>query len=125
MYTATSNIKPVEVTLGSAGDSPVLLERFQQIPEGEAIDTSPAAIIDPQSSAINAIRKNNRPCRYDCKDTNARKEALRATRTVAGRSTSAERDTLQRARSRRKCSASRLLANPSPQETQTAKLPEP
>ena len=39
MDTATSDIRALEFTPGSAGDSPVLPELLDQIPEGEEIGT--------------------------------------------------------------------------------------
>jgi len=39
MDTATSDIRAVEATPGSDGDSPVLPELLDQIPEGEDIGT--------------------------------------------------------------------------------------
>lgn len=69
--TATSDIRAVEFTPSSDGDSPVLPE-LEQIPEGQEIDTVTAdgaydtrrchtAIIDRQATAIVPIRKNGRP----------------------------------------------------------------
>ena len=72
MDTATSDIRAVEFTPSSDGDSPVLPELLDQIPEGEDIGTVTAdgaydtrrcytAIIDRQATAIIPIRKNGRP----------------------------------------------------------------
>jgi hypothetical protein len=91
MDTATSDIRAVEFTPSSDGDSPVLPELLDQIPEGEEIGTVTAdgaydtrrchtAIIDRQATAIIPIRKNGRPWKEDCPAAIARNETLRATR---------------------------------------------
>jgi hypothetical protein len=91
MDTATSDIRAVEFTPSSDGDSPVLPELLDQIPEGEEIGTVTAdgaydtrrchtAIIDRQATAIIPIRKNGRPWKEDCPAACARNETLRATR---------------------------------------------
>lgn len=69
MDTATSDIRAVEFTPSSAGDSPILPELLDQIPEVEEIGTVTAdgaydtrrchtAIIDRQATSIIPIRKN-------------------------------------------------------------------
>ena len=91
MDTATSDIRAVEFTPSSDGDSPVLPELLDQIPEGEDISTVTAdgaydtrrwhtAIIDRQATPIIRIRKNGRPWKEDCPAAIARNETLRATR---------------------------------------------
>ncbi|KMK66255.1 transposase family protein [Puniceibacterium sp. IMCC21224] len=84
MDTATSDIRAVEFTPGSAGDSPVLPELLGQIPETTvtAYDTRRChtAIIDRQATAIIRIRKNGRPWKEDCPAARARNDTLRATR---------------------------------------------
>ncbi len=91
MDTATSDIRAVEFTASSDGDSPVLPELLDQIPEGEEIGTVTAdgaydtrrchtAIVDHQATAIIPIRKNGRPWKEDCPAAIARNETLRATR---------------------------------------------
>jgi hypothetical protein len=91
MDTATSDIRAVEFTSSRDGDSPVLPELLNQIPEDEDIGTVPAdgaydtrrchtAIIDRQATAIIPIRKNGRPWKADCSAAIARNETLRATR---------------------------------------------
>jgi len=103
MDTATSDIRAVEFTPSSDGDSPVLPELLDQIPDGEEIGTVTAdgaydtrrchtAIhcpavhvsctrgIDRQATAIIPIRKNGRPWKEDCPAAVARNETLRATR---------------------------------------------
>ena len=91
MDTATSDIRAVEFTPSSDGDSPVLPELLDQIPEGEEIGTVTAdgaydtrrchtAIIDRHATAIIPIRKNGRPWKEDCPAAIARNETLRATR---------------------------------------------
>ena len=91
MDTATLDIRVVEFTSSSDGDSLVLLELLNQIPEGEDIGTVTAdgaydtrrchtAIIDRQATTIILIRKNGRPWKADCPAAIARNETLRATR---------------------------------------------
>ena len=91
MDTATSDIRAVEFTSSSDGDSPVLPDPLNQIPEGEDIGTVTAdgaydtrrchaAIIDRHATAITPIRKNGRPWKEDCPAACARNETLRATR---------------------------------------------
>jgi hypothetical protein len=91
MDTATSDIRAVEFTPSSDGDSPVLPELLDQIPEGEEIGTVTAdgaydtrrchtAIIGRQATAIIPIRRNGRPWREDCPAAVARNDTLRATR---------------------------------------------
>ncbi|TCM86552.1 DDE family transposase [Rhodovulum steppense] len=91
MDTATSDIRAVEFTPSSDGDSPVLPDLLDQIPEGEDIGTVTAdgacdtrrghtAIIKRQAVAIIPIRKNGRPWQEGCPGAIARNETLRATR---------------------------------------------
>ncbi len=72
MDTTTSDIRAVEFTSSSDGDSPVLPQLLDQIPEGEEIGTVTAdgaydtrrchtAIVDRQAKAIIPIRKNGLP----------------------------------------------------------------
>ena len=91
MDTATSDIRAVEITSSSEGDSPVLPELIDQIPQDEQIGTVTgdgaydtrrchAAIIERQAIAILPIRKNGRPWKEDGPVARARNETLRATR---------------------------------------------
>ena len=105
MDTATSDIRAVEFTPSSDGDSPFvgkpvprtvflsssLPELLDQIPDDEGIGTVTAdgaydtrrchrAIIDRQATPIIPIRKNGRPWQEDCPAAIARNETLRATR---------------------------------------------
>jgi hypothetical protein len=91
MDTATSDIRAVEFTPSSDGDSPVLPELLDQIPESEEIGTVTAdgaydtrrchtAILERQATPIIPIRKNGRPWKEDCPAAIARNETLRATR---------------------------------------------
>jgi hypothetical protein len=91
MDTATSDIRAVEFTASSNGDSPVLPELLDQIPEDEDIATVTAdgaydtrrchtAILDRHPTPIIPIRKNGRAWKEDCPATIARNETLRATR---------------------------------------------
>ncbi|PZX38028.1 DDE family transposase [Roseinatronobacter thiooxidans] len=90
MDTATSDIRAVEFTPGSDGDSPILPELLEQIPESEEIGTVTAdgaydtlrchtAILDRQATPIIPIRKNGRPWKANCTAAIARNETLRAT----------------------------------------------
>ena len=91
MDTATSDIRAVEFTPSSDGDSPILPELLGQIPEDEQIGSVTAdgaydtrrchsAIIDRQAMPIIPIRKNRRPWKEDCPAVKARNETLRATK---------------------------------------------
>jgi hypothetical protein len=148
MDTATSDIRAVEFTPSSDGDSPVLPELLDQIPEGEEIGTVTAdgaydtrrchtAIIDRQTIAIIPIRKNGRPWKEDCPAATARNETLRATRhygrafwkrwtgyhvrsRIEAKMPSQVRSNLWRST----CSTSRPSVNASPQETRTARPPK-
>jgi hypothetical protein len=91
MDTATSDIRAVEFTPGSDGDSPGLPELLDQIPDDEEIGTVTAdgaydtrrchtAIIDRQAIPIIPIRRNGRPWKEDGPVAAARNGTLRATR---------------------------------------------
>ncbi|MEP5771674.1 IS5 family transposase [Nisaea sp.] len=91
MDTATSDIRAVEFTPSSDGDSPILPELLGQIPEDEQIGTVTAdgaydtrrchtAIIDRRATPIIPIRKNGRPWKEDCPAAKTRNETLRATK---------------------------------------------
>ena len=91
MDTATSDIRAVEFTSSREGDSPVLPELLNQLPDDEDIDTVTAdgaydtrrchsAIIARGSTAIIPIRKNGRAWKEDCPAARTRNETLRATR---------------------------------------------
>lgn len=91
MDTATSDIRAVEFTPSSDGDSPILPELLDQIPDGEEIGTVTAdgaydtrrchtAIIDRQATAIIPIRKNGRAWKKDCPAAVARNNTLGVTR---------------------------------------------
>jgi hypothetical protein len=91
MDTARSDIRAVEFTSSSDGDSPVLPDFLAQIPDDEGIGTVTAdeahdtrrchrAIIDRQATAIIPIRKKGRPWKEDCPAAIARNETLHATR---------------------------------------------
>ena len=91
MDTATSDIRAVEFTPGSDGDSPILPELLDQIPDEQEIGTVTAdgaydtrrchtAINTRQATAIIPIHKNGRPWKEDCPPAIARHETLRATR---------------------------------------------
>ena len=90
MDTATFYIRAVEFTSSSDGDSPVLPDLLDQIPEGEDIGTVTAdgaydtrrchiAIINRQAKAIISIRTNGRTRKEDCPAAIARNETLRVT----------------------------------------------
>jgi hypothetical protein len=127
MDTATSDIRAVEFTPSREGDSPVLPDLLEQIPDDEDIGTVTAdgaydtrrchgAIIARGGTAIIPIRKNGRPWKEDCPAARARNETLRATRHYG--------DTTPAAAPRPRCAASSPLASASPRETQTAKPPK-
>ncbi len=89
MDTANSDIRAVDFTPSCDGDSPVLPELLNQIPEGEDIGTVTAdgaydtrrchiAIIDRQATPIIPVRKDGRPWKEDCPAASARNETLRA-----------------------------------------------
>ncbi|MBB3711737.1 hypothetical protein FHS00_001308 [Limimaricola variabilis] len=91
MDTATSDIRAVEFTPSRDGDSPVLPDLLDQIPEDEPISIVTAdgaydtrrchtAIIERQATAIIPIRKNGRPWKEDGPAAAARNDILRATR---------------------------------------------
>ena len=91
MDTATSDIRAVEFTPSWEGDSPVLPDLLDQIPDDEGIGTVTAdgaydtrrchsTIIARGGTAIIPIRKNGRPWKEDCPAARARNETLRATR---------------------------------------------
>ena len=84
-------IRAVEFTASREGDSPVLPDLLDQIPDDEDIGTVTAdgaydtrrchsAIIARGGAAIIPIRKNGRPWKEDCAAAQARNETLRATR---------------------------------------------
>ncbi|WP_397540973.1 IS5 family transposase, partial [Salipiger aestuarii] len=89
MDTATSDIRAVEFTPSSDGDSPILPELLGQIFEDEQIGTVTAdggydtrrchaAITEQQAIPIIPIRKNGRAWKEDCPAAKARNETLRA-----------------------------------------------
>ncbi len=91
MDTATSDIRAVEFTPGREGDSPVLPELLDRIPEDERIGTVTAdgacdtrrrhaAIMERDALPIIPIRKNGRPWKEDRPATRVRNETSRATR---------------------------------------------
>jgi hypothetical protein len=91
MDTATSDIRAVEFTPSREGDSPVLPDLLDQIPDDEDIGTVTAdgaydtrrchsAIIARGGTAIIPTRKNGRPWKEDCPAALVRNETLRATR---------------------------------------------
>ena len=132
--TATSDIRAVD-TPSREGDSPVLPDLLDQIPEDEPVGTVTAdgacdtrrchtAISERQGTAIIPIRRNDRPWKQDCPAVRARNETLRATRHH-GRAFW-KRWTGQHARSRieamMRCDP-RPSASASAQKTPTAKAP--
>ena len=91
MDTVTSDIRAVEFTPSSDGDSPILPGLLGQIPEDERIGTVTAdgaydtrrchaAIIERQAITIIPIRKNGGAWKEDCQAAKARNETLRATK---------------------------------------------
>ena len=91
MDTATSDIRALEFTPSSDGDSPILSELLGQIPEDEQIGTVTAdgaydtrrchtAITQRGAIPIIPIRKNGRAWKEDGPAAKARNETLRATK---------------------------------------------
>ena len=91
MDAATSDICAVEFTPSRDGDSPVLPDLPDQIPEDDPIGTVTAdgaydthgchtAIIERQATAVIPIRKNGRPWKEDGPTAAARNDILRGTR---------------------------------------------
>ncbi len=91
MDTATADIRAVEFTPSSEGDSPLLPGLLAQISEDEQIGTVTAdgaydtrrchsVIIERDAVPIIPIRKNGRPWKEDCPAARTRNETLRATR---------------------------------------------
>ena len=91
MDPATSDIRAVEFTPSRDGESPVLPDLLDQIPEDEKIGTVTAngaydtrrchtAIIDRRATPIIPIRKNGRIWKEDCPAAKSRNETLCATR---------------------------------------------
>jgi hypothetical protein len=91
MDTATSDIRAVEFTPSREGDSPVLPDLLDQIPEDEDIGTVTAdgaydtrrchsAIIARGGTADHPDPQERRPWKEDCPAARARNETLRATR---------------------------------------------
>ena len=114
MDTATSDIRAVEFTSSSDGDSPVLPDLLDQIPEGEEIGTVTAdgaydtrrchtAIINRQATVIIPIRKNGRPWKEDCRPQLPETKPCVPPGTMEGRSGSDGPDTMSAAGSKRRC----------------------
>lgn len=91
MDAATSDIRAVEFTPSRDGDSPVLPELLDQIPDDEEIGTVTGdgaydtrrchtAIVERRATAVIPIRRNGRPWKEDGPAARARNETLRATR---------------------------------------------
>ena len=148
MDTATSDIRAVEFTPSSYGDSPILPELLAQIPEDQQIGTvtAPSRQIASQSPAgqwtvpttpAAAILRLSTGKPHPSFPSGrmgapgkriARRQELATRRCVprrisAGRSGRTGPDTTRGAASRRRCDASRHSANASPQETPTARPP--
>ena len=96
MDTAVSDIRAVEFTPSRDGDSPVLPDLLDQVPEDQQVGTvtadgasgtrrSHTAIIDRQAAAISPIRRNGRPWKDDCPAAaKARNETFAPHGTMAG-----------------------------------------
>src|SRR5690606_17962357 len=93
MDTATGDIRAVEFTSSREGDSPVLPDLLNQIPEDEQIGTVTGdgafdtrrchtAILDRGGTAIIPIRRTGRLWKEDCPAARARNEILRATQRL-------------------------------------------
>lgn len=145
MDTATSDIRAVEFTHSSDGDSPILPELLGQIPENEKIGTVTAdgasdtrrlhaAITERQAVPFGhsfgpvavmpslPIRKNGRTWKEDCPAAKARNETLRATKHYGRAFWKHCMGTTPGAAWRRRCEVSRHSAkNVSQPETPTAR----
>lgn len=93
MDTATGDIRAVEFTSSREGDSPVLPELLDQIPDGEEVGTVTgdgafdtrrchSAILARGGTGVIPIRKNGRLWKEDCPAALARNDILRATRRL-------------------------------------------
>lgn len=93
MDAATGDIRAVEFTSSREGDSPVLPELLDQIPDGEEIGTVTgdgafdtrrchSAILARGGTGVIPIRKNGRLGKEDCPAALARNDILRATRRL-------------------------------------------
>ncbi|SDJ63607.1 IS5-like element ISPth1 family transposase [Salipiger marinus] len=93
MDTATGDIRAVEFTSSREGDSPVLPDLLDQIPEDEEIGTVTgdgafdtrrchSAILARGGTGIIPIRRNGRLWKEDCPAALARNDILRATRRL-------------------------------------------
>jgi hypothetical protein len=147
--TATSDIRAVEFTPSSDGDSPILPQLLDQITEGEEIGTvtAPYRQIASQSSAgqwtapmtrADAIRRSltgkpprsSRSARTDERGKRTARPQLPETKpcappgTTAGHSGSAGPDTMPVAGSRPRCAAKKPSENASLPDTPTAKPPK-
>ncbi|MBW3245872.1 IS5 family transposase [Epibacterium sp. DP7N7-1] len=91
MDPATSDVRAVEFTPSRDGDSPVLPELLDQVPQDEPIGTVTAdgaydtrrchtAVLERDAVPIIPIRKNGRPWKDDDPAARVRNETLRATR---------------------------------------------
>jgi hypothetical protein len=91
MDPATSDIRAVEFTPSRDGDSPVLPELLDQVPQDEPIGTVTAdgaydtrrchtAVLEREAVPIIPIRKNGRPWKDNGPAARVRNEILRATR---------------------------------------------
>ena len=89
MDTATGDIREVEFTPSREGDSPVLPDLLDQIPEDEQIGTVTGdgafdtrrchtAILERGGTAVIPIRRNGRLWKEDCPAAKARNDILRA-----------------------------------------------
>ena len=90
MDTATGDIRAVDFTPSREGDSPVLPDLLDQIPEDEQIGTVTGdgafdtrrchtAILERGGTAVIPIRRNGRLWKEDCPAAKARNDILRAT----------------------------------------------
>ena len=93
MDTATGDIRAVEFTPSREGDSPVLPDLLDQIPEGEQIGTVTGdgafdtrrchtAILERGGTAVIPIRRNGRRWKEDGPAAKARNDILRATQRL-------------------------------------------
>ncbi len=135
MDAATGDIWAVAFTSSREGDSPVLHQRLDQVPDGEEIGTGTgdgafdtrrchAAILARGGTAIIPIRKNGRFWKEDCPAARAPMTSCASPDSSGGRSGGGGPATMSEVASRRRCAVSSHSEKGSPHETATARPPK-
>ena len=137
MDTAMSDIRAVEFTPSSDGNSPVLPELLDQIPGGDVIGpvagqrTAPMTRNDATRPSLTAMpQRSSRSARTADRGKRTAQPQSPETKpcaqpgTTVGLSGSAGQDTTSKVGSRRRCGASRPSETASPQDTPTARQPK-